>query len=150
LRVRLFISHLAVVVAALLAVVAITRILGPAGFDEALRGSTAIPSAVLAHQVERAFEESLKGALAVALVVAAIGALLTSRALLRPLDRIRTATRRMVAGHYGERMRLPGEPGLARLAADVNHLAAELADVERRRARLVSEIAHEMRSPLAT
>ncbi|WP_143677625.1 sensor histidine kinase, partial [Streptomyces scabiei] len=40
------------------------------------------------------------------------------------------------------------EPGLAALVEDVNTLAAALADTERRRARLISEVAHEMRTPI--
>jgi signal transduction histidine kinase len=150
LRLRLFVSHLTVVVAAVVSMAVTTRLIGPAGFDQALRGSEDLSASVLAHQVDHAFSRSLQAALVVALAVAAVGATLISRALLRPLDGIRTATRRIAAGHYGEQMPLPPEPELARLAADVNQLAGRLADVERRRTQLVSEIAHEMRTPLTT
>ena len=44
----------------------------------------------------------------------------------------------------------PGELELAELARDVNRLAVELETTERRRARLISEVAHEMRTPLTT
>ena len=44
----------------------------------------------------------------------------------------------------------PGELELAELARDVNRLAVELETSERRRARLISEVAHEMRTPLTT
>ncbi|MFD3502684.1 sensor histidine kinase [Streptomyces sp. NPDC058676] len=71
-----------------------------------------------------------------------------SRFLLRPLDKVRTATRRLAEGHYGDILELPSEPGLAALVEDVNTLAAALADTERRRARLISEVAHEMRTPI--
>ncbi|MFB6551667.1 sensor histidine kinase [Streptomyces sp. NPDC056405] len=71
-----------------------------------------------------------------------------SRFLLRPLDRVRAATHRLAAGHYDDILELPSEPGLAALVEDVNTLAATLADTERRRARLVSEVAHEMRTPI--
>ncbi|MEU4385631.1 HAMP domain-containing sensor histidine kinase [Promicromonospora sp. NPDC023805] len=71
-----------------------------------------------------------------------------SRFLLRPLDRVRTATRRLAEGHYDDVLELPGEPGLAALVDNVNMLSAALADTERRRARLISEVAHEMRTPI--
>lgn len=71
-----------------------------------------------------------------------------SRFLLRPLDRVRAATHRLAEGHYDDILELPSEPGLAALVEDVNTLAAALADTERRRARLVSEVAHEMRTPI--
>jgi signal transduction histidine kinase len=139
----------AVVLAAVFSMLLVTRLIGPNAFDRALKGADDTPASVLAHQVDRAYDASLQAALLVALVVAAVGSLLISRALLHPLDRIRAATRRIGAGHYGEHIPLPREPELARLAADVNQLAARLADTERRRARLLSEVAHEIRSPLA-
>ncbi|MFJ1807814.1 MULTISPECIES: sensor histidine kinase [unclassified Streptomyces] len=71
-----------------------------------------------------------------------------SRFLLRPLDRVRAATHRLAEGHYDDVLELPSEPGLAALVKDVNTLAAALADTERRRARLISEVAHEMRTPI--
>ncbi|NGO08319.1 HAMP domain-containing histidine kinase [Streptomyces sp. HC44] len=71
-----------------------------------------------------------------------------SRFLLRPLDRVRAATARLAEGHYDDILELPSEPGLAALVEDVNTLAAALADTERRRARLISEVAHEMRTPI--
>lgn len=82
---------------------------------------------------------------AAAAILAAIG---FSRFLLRPLERVRAATHRLAQGHYDDVLDVPHEPGLAALVEDVNRLAAALADTERRRARLVSEIAHEMRTPI--
>ncbi|MFC9843520.1 sensor histidine kinase [Streptomyces sp. NPDC060223] len=79
---------------------------------------------------------------------AVLAAVVLSRFLVRPLDTIRAATRRLAEGRYDAVVELPSEPGLAALAEDVNTLAAALADTERRRARLVSEIAHEMRTPI--
>ena len=48
------------------------------------------------------------------------------------------------------RVARPGEPELAELADDVNHLAATLAETEQRRAALIGDVAHEMRTPLTT
>ncbi|KAF4405434.1 HAMP domain-containing histidine kinase [Streptomyces lycii] len=89
-------------------------------------------------------------ALVVGLAAALVLSLIFSRFLLRPLRQVRAATHRLADGHYDEVLDVPREPGLAALVEDVNRLATALADVERRRARLVSEIAHEMRTPITT
>ena len=89
----------------------------------------------------------LAGVLASA-AVAGLAAAFVTRRLLRPLDTVRAATRRIAAGHYQASVPLPREPELAALAADVNTLATALAGTETRRTRLLGEVAHEMRTPL--
>ena len=95
-------------------------------------------------------DSSLLIALAVSLGAAAIVSTLVARRIVRPVHEVRDATRRLANGHYDERVAEPGERELAELARDVNRLAVELETIERRRARLVSEVAHEMRTPLTT
>jgi len=147
LRKRLFLSHLAAALISVAVMLVVAPLLVPAGFKpEGDERTGLVPS----HEIERAFNEVLTIALLLGLAVAVAAAAVLSRLLLRSLDRIRAATRHMAAGHYGEQVPLPGEPELRRLVSDVNRLSAELADVERRRARLVSEVAHEMRTPLTT
>jgi histidine kinase len=87
-------------------------------------------------------------ALAAGVAAAILAAVVFSRFLLRPLERVRATTHRLAQGHYDDVLDVPREPGLAALVEDVNQLAAALADTERRRVRLVSEIAHEMRTPI--
>ena len=93
---------------------------------------------------------SLWIALAASLGAAAIVSSLVARRIVRPVREVRDATRRLANGHYDERVTEPAELELAELAHDVNRLAVELETTERRRARLVSEVAHEMRTPLTT
>src|SRR6185437_2826624 len=87
------------------------------------------------------------GTLASVIVAAAAAALVTRR-LVRPLNAVRSATRLIAAGRYEASVPVPREPELAGIAADVNTLAARLADTEARRTRLLGEVAHEMRTPL--
>ncbi len=89
-------------------------------------------------------------ALVASLATAAIVAVVMTRRVLRPLDDLRAATGRLAAGRYDEPVALPNERELAALAADVNRLATALADTELRRAALIGDIAHEMRTPLTT
>ena len=85
--------------------------------------------------------------LASAAAAGLVAAFVTSR-LLRPLNAVRAATRRIAAGRYQASVPVPSVPELAALAGDVNTLATELASTETRRTRLLGEAAHEMRTPL--
>ena len=89
-------------------------------------------------------------ALAASFAAAAIVSVLVARKILRPVRQVRSATRRLAAGHYDEPVAEPAELELAELARDVNLLAVQLQTTERRRARLIGEVAHEMRTPLTT
>ncbi|MEV0643349.1 ATP-binding protein [Streptomyces sp. NPDC050619] len=131
LRNRLVLSHVTVLLLALLAMAAISALIEVwLGLDD-VEGDVVLQVG-LVFGVAAAFPASVA----------------LSRFLLRPLDRVRAATHRLAEGHYDDILELPSEPGLAALVEDVNRLAATLADTERRRARLISEVAHEMRTPI--
>jgi len=68
--------------------------------------------------------------------------------LLRPIDELRAATRRMAAGDFATPVPVPAETELASLANDVNDLGEHLATIERRRTQLLGEVTHEMRTPI--
>ena len=105
-----------------------------------------------AGQLTDALDRSLwpalvAGTLASLLVAAAVAWMLGGR-VLRPLDDVRSATRRMARGDYSVRVDRPTETELASLADDVNVLGAHLAETELRRSHLLGEVTHEMRTPL--
>jgi signal transduction histidine kinase len=58
--------------------------------------------------------------------------------------------RRLATGSYHERVPIPEEEELAAVASDVNALAQALEETEQRRLQLISEVAHELRTPVAT
>jgi two-component system sensor histidine kinase BaeS len=58
--------------------------------------------------------------------------------------------RRIAAGHYEARVPEAGRDELAVLGRAFNEMAASLQTAERRRQELVSDVAHEFRTPLAT
>lgn len=107
---------------------------------------------VIEAELNDAFGTSLTVALAAAVaagaIAAAVGASLVSRRVLGPLDRMRTAVRHLAQGHYGDRVPAPADRELADLAEDVNALGSALEQTEQRRARLVSDLAHELRTPI--
>jgi signal transduction histidine kinase len=70
--------------------------------------------------------------------------------VLRPVRRLVTASRRLAAGHYGERVPAETPDELGELAAGFNELAGALEATEQRRLELVGDVAHELRTPIAT
>jgi histidine kinase len=104
--------------------------------------------------LQDAFDSSFRRALAVSVAVSALAGMAVSafstRRILAPLQAVRQATRKMASGSYGGRVDPPAEAELAALADDVNTLAEALDSTEERRVRLISEVAHELRTPLST
>ncbi len=154
LDVRLFASYALVALVVFAALAVTVRVVAPARFDDDIKtiaGSGGEGDERESHNVlVDSLDSSLWIALAASLGAAAIVSSLVARRIVRPVREVRDATRRLANGHYDERVTEPGELELAELARDVNRLAVELETTERRRARLVSEVAHEMRTPLTT
>ena len=152
---RLFISYAGVAVVGAVVAYLTIRLLAPPLFDHQvgmMNGAGMGMTTTTGSSVHTAFVSALNtaliiGVLASVAAAALIAAFVTQR-LLRPLNAVRDATRRIAAGNYDGTVPLPAEPELAALATDVNTLAHALADTESRRTRLLSEVAHEMRTPL--
>ncbi|MGZ4690551.1 MAG: sensor histidine kinase [Acidimicrobiia bacterium] len=152
LDVRLFASYALVALVVFGALAITVRVIAPARFDDDVKSITGGEASK--HESHNLYVDSLDAslwfALAASFGAATIASVLVARRILRPVREVRAATRRLANGHYDERVTEPGELELAELARDVNRLAVELETTERRRARLVSEVAHEMRTPLTT
>src|SRR5664279_5604870 len=152
LDVRLFASYALVALVVFAALAVTVRVVASARFDDDIR--TVSASGGKNSDSHNVLVDSRDAALWVALVAslgaAAIVSTLVARRIVRPVRQVRDATRRLANGHYDERVAEPGELELAELARDVNRLAVQLETTERRRAQLISEVAHEMRTPLTT
>jgi signal transduction histidine kinase len=85
-----------------------------------------------------------------ATLVAVLASLVLSACIVNPVRQMLTASRRIAAGHYVERVPASGSDELAALAAEFNTMAGELEAAERRRVALIGDVAHELRTPLAT
>lgn len=155
LRARFLSANLLVVGVTLGTVLMAVSLVGPGYFSEAMGhrpgdpGSRAMDAATLA-----AFGEAVRTALlaaAVAAVAAAIAVgLAISIRVAGPTTRLATAARRIAAGHYAERVPAAGGGEIGDLAASFNSMAGSLEATERRRLRLVGDVAHELRTPLTT
>lgn len=88
--------------------------------------------------------------LAVGVIAAGIVAWIVTQRMTRPIETIRSATRAIAAGNYSHRVVDADIVELDALGHDVNHLAQTLEDTEERRARLLSDVTHELRTPLAS
>ena len=88
--------------------------------------------------------------LAAAVVAAVFVSWQVARRLAGPIEAARSATRRLAAGSYDVTVEGGSVGELVDLADGINHLAAELEASEKRRMRLIGDVAHELRNPLAT
>lgn len=161
LRGRLVASYTAVVMAVVVAGFVTIRLLTPALFHQRIqaRAGTGGPggpgsAGTLPAGVEDAYEEALTIALVVAAVIGLVVAVALATWLIRRLlgrfGDVQEASRRLAAGDYRHPIPEPEEEELADLVRSVNALGAGLAATDRTRAQLVSDLAHELRNPLAT
>ncbi|RGE18886.1 cell wall metabolism sensor histidine kinase WalK [Leucobacter sp. wl10] len=127
---------------------------GPAIFhDHMIRGQASEPG-VVQHAGE-AFQSasalSLAGALLAALVASVVVSLFLARRVNGSLVAATDAAHRVAAGDHSARV---PRVGLGRefddLAEAFNTMATDLAEVETTRTRMLGDLAHEMRTPLAT
>lgn len=163
LRAKLLATHLLVVVVGIITLFLTASLIGASFFDRHLaemRGSganvggiAAMPEAMDAG-LNAAFRRSVTEALVIAgtaaLAVAVVASVVVSRQIGDPLNRLATATRRIARGHYAERVPEGGAGEVAQLATSFNEMAAALEHAERRRLELIGDVAHELRTPLAT
>ncbi|HEY7822527.1 MAG TPA: HAMP domain-containing protein, partial [Acidimicrobiia bacterium] len=157
LRARLLLSHLAVVAIGVLILLLAGRQLGSVFLDNHLRSMAGMMrgmgmdgATVLEEGINSAFNQALLWAALISGGVATAAATYAAYRVLRPLDEVRRVARRLATGSYHERVPIPDEEELAAVAGDVNSLAEALEETEQRRLHLISEVAHELRTPVAT
>ena len=155
LTLRLFAAMGLVVLAGASTLLIVALLVAPQIFHTHLRRALGtIPPATQQH-VDEAFANAILLSLAMAVTVALIAALtvtwLVSRRIAAPVTDLAAAAARLAAGHYDTRV---PEPGLGAeftaLAASFNTMAGRLAATEQVRQRLLADLAHELRTPLAS
>lgn len=104
--------------------------------------------------IDQAFKSALGEAMVVAgligVVVAIIISFFVTRLIVTPVHRLARASRRIAAGHYNERVSASSKDELGEMALSFNDMAQALESVERRRLELIGDVAHELRTPVAT
>jgi len=152
---RLLIAQSLVLVAGALTTWIVASLVGPAIFHDHLAQAGVAHTATESRHVEEAFSSALLVSIGLALLAAMAAALTVTwyftRRVQRSIHSVAAAATGIAAGQY--RARVP-DPGLgtefATLADTYNLLAERLEATEVTRRRMLADLAHEMRTPLAT
>ncbi|HMM94705.1 ATP-binding protein [Phycicoccus sp.] len=152
---RLMLAQLGVLVASVVTAAAVAAAVGPRLFHEhLLRARGSLNDSQVTH-VERAYLDSSLLAFGIAFVIALASAGLVTwvvaRRLRRPLEDLSSAARAIAGGRYDRRVGPTGAGAeLDVFARSFNEMAMRLQTTEDTRRRLLADLAHEMRTPLAT
>lgn len=156
LRWRLLTANLLVAGAGVVAVVVGIWLAAPSAFENAM-GMHGMMGASMGGMMDpllrAAFGDAVGTAVLLGLVgaviVAVAAAVLVSAHLSRPINDLVTASRRVAQGDYAQPVP-PATGELGELAASFNEMAAKLATTEQRRLDLIGDVAHELRTPIAS
>ncbi len=99
---------------------------------------------------QASFNEALMIAVLAATVVAVLVSWLLTRNIVSPVNAMMSASQRIAAGHYDERVEAIGSDELAQLAMRFNQMALQLEEVENKRRQLIGDVTHELRTPLTS
>ena len=99
---------------------------------------------------QASFNEALLVSVLAAAVVAVLVSWLLARNIVSPVNAMMSASQRIAAGHYDERVESSGSDELAQLAARFNQMALQLEEVENKRRQLIGDVTHELRTPLTS
>jgi signal transduction histidine kinase len=152
---RVFWAMVLVVLAGAGTLIAVSLMLAPTVFQRHLDQAGVLAESDVTAHVEEAFAvaalTSTGAGVLAALAVAAAGSALVAGRLTGPIARTAHAAGRLAAGDYATRVEQPRMgPEMAALTDSVNALAQRLEDTERSRIQLMADLAHELRTPLAS
>ena len=151
---KLFLAQLLVIVAGATTLALVALALAPGLFRGHVRDALGVVPEDVARHLDEAFDDAVLLALGIAIAAAAVTAAAVSWFLsvriVRPIARLGRAAERIAHGNYGERVPVTGSDELSVLASAFNDMAASLESAELRRRELLSDLAHELRTPLAT
>jgi len=152
---RLMAAQALVLIASALTTWLVAAVIAPSIFHDHLQQAGVSHASEETDHVEQAFSSALLISLVVALMAAFVAALAVSwylsRRVRRSISPVTASAADLAGGKYDSRVPDPGLGGeFAMLSATFNALAERLDAVESARRRMLSDLAHEMRTPLAT
>jgi histidine kinase len=164
---KIFISYLVIILIGTIVLATATEFVVPRSFDRHLAamgsmmvdmmGSSSMGmdlNADLFTNFRTAVNEALTIAAFAAVISAIVVSIFISRQVVTPIQEMMVASRYVAAGHYDERVHVPGDPSkdeldeLSQLAVSFNQMAAKLEQVESMRIQLIGDVSHELRTPL--
>ena len=105
------------------------------------------PEASADPQAQRLLPPWVLATAAIALIALVLTFALSQR-ILRPVGELTAAARRMQGGDLDVQVAAGGRDEIGELGRAFNAMAADLAETERQRRQMVSDVAHELRSPV--
>lgn len=152
---RLFLGQLLVILAGAATLGLVAFLVAPPIFHDHVRRAVGPVSDVVADHLDSALSETLVLALLIGIAASAVAAagvswLLASR-IARPVEELSRTAGELASGHLGARADAPvADDELADLTTAFNSMADALEHTEQTRRRLLADLAHELRTPLAT
>ncbi|MBP1989657.1 sensor histidine kinase [Paenibacillus eucommiae] len=104
----------------------------------------------LDYHLEQALVQSIIWTFAGSIILAVLIGFYVAKRISKPLVDMKQAAERMSDGQLDARVKISGRDELAELATSLNDLAKQLHDQEQLRVTMTEDIAHELRTPLAT
>ncbi len=144
-----------VLLAGVLTAALVAALAGPPIFHSHLLEAGQAPDPAQLDHIEEAYVSAstiaLGTALAIALTAAGFVTWYIARRMTRPLEQLAAVARRLSDGDYAARApRFGAGPEISALTTTINDVAARLQTTEDTRRRLLADLAHELRTPLAT
>lgn len=151
---KLLVAQVLVIVAGSTTLLLVALAIAPGVFHEHVRAALGVVPDDVSRHLDEAFNDAVLLSLGIAvasatLTAAAVSWFLSVR-IVRPIAQLARAAERLAHGSYGERVPVSGSDELTVLATAFNDMAAALESAELRRRQLLSDLAHELRTPLAT
>jgi two-component system, OmpR family, sensor histidine kinase BaeS len=152
---RLFIGQLLVILAGAATLGGVAFLVAPPIFHDHVRRAVGPVSDVVASHLDAALSQTLLLALTIGIGAAAATAgavswLLATR-IAQPIEELSDTADALAAGHLGARATPPvADDELTDLTGAFNAMADALEHTEQTRRRLLADLAHELRTPLAT
>lgn len=128
-------------------------LVGPAWFRTHMHEAGHAQPDVVEH-AQQAFHDAGLVSLAVGLGTATLAALgvaaVLNRSLSRGVEALVGGAQQVAAGHYDRPVTMTtASPELAQVAEAFNHMASQIASTEQTRRRMLTDLGHELRTPLA-
>jgi two-component system sensor histidine kinase BaeS len=154
LNAKLLLGQLMVVVTGALTLLLVALVLGPGIFRRHVRDALGYVPPDVGRHLDMAFHTATLISLGVAVAVSTAAALLVSalvsERVVRPVRGLATAAQQIAVGSRGARVPVRGTDELAHLGAAFNEMATSLEHAEDVRRQLLADVAHELRTPIAT
>lgn len=104
----------------------------------------------LSEATRRQVQTAVITVLAIVLLVGSLLILVASRYVVNPLKKLTLATQRLARGNFNVHVFVKQKDELGQLADSFNHMAGELKQLEQMRQDFVSNVSHEIQTPLTS